>query len=164
MRKSPLILSMILLSLTLIMGCSSEVDDATKAAEKYKNVEYTIKVSDDLFSEESILARNEEMKPYFTEYYTEKAIGSRITTIPFQIANKQKLSLKPDNLKFTLSEQKKNIVELKYTCDLVLLDKEDKESKRVPLEGILTMFDVDGQWLVQGDRFDSEALMKLIYD
>lgn len=45
-----------------------------------------------------------------------------------------------------------------------MLDKDDKESKRVPLEGILTMFDVDGQWLVQGDRFDSEALMKLIYD
>lgn len=46
--------------------------------------------------------------------------------------------------------------------DLVLLDKDDKESKRVPLEGILTLFDVDGKWLVQGDRFDTVALMNLI--
>lgn len=107
MRKSPLILSMILLSLALIIGCSSEVDDATKAAEKYKNVEYTVKASEDLMSDESILARNEEMKPYFTEYFTEKAIASRITTIPIKIADKQKLSLKPENLKFNLSEQKK---------------------------------------------------------
>ncbi|WP_313640314.1 hypothetical protein [Paenibacillus sp.] len=164
MRKSPLILCMILLSLTLIMGCSSEVDDATKAAEKYKNVEYTIKASEDLMSVESILARNEEMKPYFTEYFSEKAIATRITTIPLTIADKQKLSLKPENLKFTLSEQKKDIIELDYIVDLVLLDKDDKESKRVPLEGIMTMFNVDGQWLVQGDRFDTESLMKLIYD
>ncbi|MDH6427138.1 hypothetical protein MKY14_04800 [Paenibacillus sp. FSL R5-0887] len=162
MRKSPLILSMILLSLALIMGCSSEVDDATKAAEKYKNIEYTVKASEDLMSDESILARNEEMKPYFTEYFSEKAIANRITTIPFKIADTQKLSLKPENLKFNLSEQKKDIVELKYTVDLVLLDKDDKESKRVPLEGILTLFDVDGKWLVQGDRFDTVALMNLI--
>lgn len=31
-----------------------------------------------------------------------------------------------------------------YTVDLVLLDKKDKEVKRVPLEGVLTMLDVDG--------------------
>ncbi|WP_339315306.1 hypothetical protein [Paenibacillus sp. FSL R10-2734] len=164
MRKSPLILSIILLTLTLIMGCSSEVDDATKAAEIYKNVEYTVKASEDILSEDTVLARIEEMKTYYTEYFSEKAIASRITTIPLTIADKQKLSLKPENLKFTLSEQKKDIIELDYTVDLVLLDKDDKESKRVPLEGLLTLFNVDGKWLVQGDRFDTVALSKLIYD
>lgn len=164
MRRSPFILCMMLLSLALIMGCNSATDDATKAAEKYKQAEYTVKMSDDLLSIESAEARNNEMKPYLTESYFKKATASRITTLPLSIADKQKLSLKPENLKFKLYEHKKDIVELDYTVDLVLLDKDNKESTRVPLEGILTMSEVDGQWLVQGDRFDTEALMKLIYD
>lgn len=162
MRKFTALLSLMVLSLALIMGCSSNLDEATKAAEKYKNAEYTVKFSEDLLSEESILTRNEEMKPFFTDYFSEKAVSSRYTVIPLQAAYKQNLSLKPDNLKFSLSDQKEDIVELKYTVDLVLLDEEDKESRRVPLEGILTLFDVEGQWLVQGDRFDNAAFSELI--
>jgi hypothetical protein len=164
MRKSLWLLITTLLSLALIMGCSSNVDDAMKAAEKYKKFEYTVKVSEDLLSNESAEQRNKELKPFFTEYFYEKAVSSRYTTIPLQVAYKQKLSLQPENLIFSLSEQKKDIIELKYTVDLVLLDKEEKESDRVPLEGILTLFDVDGQWLIQGDRFDKDAFKKLIYD
>lgn len=162
MRKFTALLSLMVLSLALIMGCSSKTDGAVKAAEKYKNVEYTVKASEDLLSEESILARNEEMKPFFTDYFSEKAVSSRYTGLPLKVAYKHKVSLKPDNLKFSLSDQKEDIVELKYTVDLVLLDEEDKESKRVPLEGILTLFDVEGQWLVQGDRFDNAAFSELI--
>lgn len=164
MRKLMMLMSLMVLSLAFITGCNSNVDEATKAAEKYKNAEYTVKATEDLFSEESIGARNEEMTSYFTDYFSEKAVSSRYTALPFQVAYKHKLSLKPDNLKFSLSDQKKDIVELKYTVDLVMLDEEDKESRRVPLEGILTLFDVDGQWLVQGDRFDKEAFNKLTND
>lgn len=164
MRKLLMLMSLVVLSLALITGCSSNVDEATKAAEKYKNAEYTVKATEDLFSEESIGARNKEMTLFFTDYFTEKAVSSRYTALPLQVAYKHKLSLQPDNLKFSLSDQKKDIVELKYTVDLVMLDEEDKESRRVPLEGILTLFDVDGQWLVQGDRFDNEAFRKLICD
>lgn len=168
MRKFLGLLSTVILSFVLMTGCSqaasdtAKVDDAVKAAEYYKNVEYDIKASEDILSETSIQQRNEEMKPFFTESFYEKAVNSRYTTLPLEASHKQKLSLKPENLQFKLEEQKKDIVELNYSVDLVLLDQAGKESQRIPMEGILTLFDVNGQWLVQGDRFDNPAFRKLI--
>ncbi|MNI77064.1 hypothetical protein D3C73_1333330 [compost metagenome] len=82
--------------------------------------------------------------------------------LPLRVAYKHKLAVSPDNLQFTLSDgKKKDIAELKYTVDLVLSDQEGREQQRAPLEGILTLFKVDGQWLVQGDRFDNTAFNKL---
>ncbi|MRN55434.1 hypothetical protein [Paenibacillus monticola] len=168
MKRISMVAKCIILSFVLITGCSqaasntAEVDDAVKAAENYKNVEYDIKASADILSETSIQQRNEEMKPFFTESFYEKAVNYRYTTLPLEASQKQKLSLKPENLQFKLEEQKKDIVELNYTVDLVLLDQEGKESQRIPMEGILTLFEVNGEWLVQGDRFDNPAFKKLI--
>lgn len=168
MRKFPWLISTVILSFALITGCSqsasdtAEVEDAVKAAEKYKNVEYDIKASEDILSEASIQQRNEEMKPFFTDYFYTKALDTRYTLLPLQASYTQKLSLKPENLQFNLEEQKEDIIELKYTLDLVLLDQESKESQRIPMEGILTLVDVNGQWLVQGDQFDNPAFKKLI--
>ncbi|WP_410514939.1 hypothetical protein PaeBR_11415 [Paenibacillus sp. BR2-3] len=172
MRKCPWLFGIIFLSLALITGCNetasnddkatAEVDNAVKAAEKYINVEYDIKASEDILSDESVQKRNEEMKPFFTEYFFKKAADTRYTLLPLQIAHKQKLSLKPENLHFNVEKQKKGIIELEYTLDLLLLDQEGKENKRIPMEGILTLFDVKGQWLVQGDRYDEPAFEKLI--
>lgn len=39
-----------------------------------------------------------------------------------------------------------------------------KERKRVPLEGGLILVNVNGQWLVQGDRLDAPAFEKLIVE
>lgn len=161
-----LILVGILAACTTLKGNDTSngqiVDEAIKAAETYKITEYNVKASQDILSDESIQKRNEELKPFFTEEFVKKAVDTRYTLLPLQVANKQQLSLKPENLKFSLSDQKKDIVELKYTVDLVLLDQEGNESNRVSLEGILTLFDVNGQWLVQGDRYDSNSFNKLI--
>lgn len=142
---------------------SAELDAALKIATDYKNTEYTVKASEDVMSIESIRQRNEVMKPYFTDDFYQKAVSTRYTALPLQVVQKQKLSIQPDHLTFTLSDgQKQDIAELKYTVDLVLLDLEGQEQQRVPLEGILTLFKVEGQWLVQGDRFDNAAFSKLI--
>ncbi|ULO07102.1 hypothetical protein H1230_29885 [Paenibacillus sp. 19GGS1-52] len=168
MRKFLGLLSTVILSFALITGCSqaasdtAEVDDAVKAAENYKNVEYDINASENILSETSIQQRNEEIQPFLTESFYEKAVNTGYTTLPLKVSYKQKLSVKPENLQFKLEEQKKDIVELNYTVDLVLLDQGGKESQRVPMEGILTLFEVNGQWLVQGDRFDNPAFRKLI--
>lgn len=136
---------------------------AVQAATEYKNSEYTVKDYADVLSEESIEQRNDAMRSYLTEDFYQKAVSTRYTALPLQVVQKQQMSVKPENLKFTLTDgTKKDIVELKYNVDLVMLDQKGKENKRVPMEGILTMFNVDGQWLVQGDRFDNAAFNKLI--
>lgn len=140
-----------------------ELDAALKAATEYKNTEYTVKASADILSEESVEQRNEVMKPYFTEDFYQKAVSTRYSLLPLQVVHKQQLSIQPDNLQFTLSDgQKQDIAELRYTVDLLLLNEEGQEQQRVPMEGILTLFKVEGTWLVQGDRFDNAAFSKLI--
>ncbi|WP_054943274.1 hypothetical protein, partial [Paenibacillus ihuae] len=85
------------------------------------------------------------------------------TALPLQVVHKQQLSIQPDNLQLTLSDgHKQDIAELKYTLDLVLLNEKGQEQKRVPMEGLLTLFKIEGAWLVQGDRFDNAAFSKLI--
>lgn len=166
MRKISWLLSALVLSLVFMTGCNSntsKVDAAIKAADKYKHLEYEVNYSEDILHEDSVIQRNDEMKPLLTENFYQKAVDTRVTILPLQVAHKQQASLKPENLQFsTHNDQKKDIVELKYTVDLVLLDQEGQEKQRVPMEGILTLFDVDGHWLIQGDRLDSVAFRDLI--
>ncbi|AIQ53422.1 hypothetical protein [Paenibacillus sp. FSL R7-0331] len=139
-----------------------EINDATLAAKDYKELEYEVKLTEDILSEESIEARNETMKGFYTEYFSKQAVDLRITVLPLQAAKKQQASLKPENLVFNLVGQKPDVVELRYNVDLVLLDQDRKEKERVPLEGVLTLFKENEKWLIQGDRFDSPAFQKLI--
>lgn len=138
------------------------VRNAIDAATKYKNVEYNVPSYDESLSEESIKKRNDEMKNYLTENFYKKAVDTRYTLLPLQAADKNHVSMKPENLNFIVKDQKNNSVDISYTVDLVLLDLSNKETNRVPIEGILTLSNIKGKWLVQGDRFDSAAFNKLI--
>lgn len=189
--RNKLLLGSVVLSLALFTGCSQDnlnnekqntnsasentvtnngestsinkeaVKEAIKAAQEYKNIEYTVENSEDVLSEDAVQSRNEELKPFLTESFYTNAVDTRYTTLPLTIADKQKLSIKPENLIFNLVDDKNDIIELRYNVDLVLIDQGDKESKRVPLEGILTLKNVNDNWLVQGDRYDSAAFNKL---
>lgn len=141
---------------------SDTIQEAIEAGTQYKNTEYEVAYSADLLSIEAIQQRNEQMTPFFTEYFAEKAVSTRYTGLPLQAAHVQQASVTSENLEFSLSEDKGDVIELKYYVDLVLLDQDGAEQQRVPLEGILTLFDVEDQWLVQGDRFDSNTFMKLV--
>jgi outer membrane murein-binding lipoprotein Lpp len=189
--RNKLLFGSIVLSLALFTGCSQDnlnnekqntnsasentvtnngegnsinkeaVEEAIKAAQEYKNIEYTVENSEDVLSEDAVQSRNEELKPFLTESFYTNAVDTRYTTLLLTITDKQKLSIKPENLKFNLVDDKNDIIELRYNVDLVLIDQGDKESKRVPLEGILTLKNVNDNWLVQGDRYDSAAFNKL---
>ncbi|WP_025689120.1 hypothetical protein [Paenibacillus zanthoxyli] len=191
MRKFQWLLSTISLSLALMTGCNAsasntgpesaapanesskpsnedkaaaEVHDAVKAAEKYKNAEYEIKASEDILSAESVHKRNEAIKPYLTEQFYKKASNTRYTILPLTVSDKQKVSLKPKNLQFNLKEQKEDTVLLNYKLNLLFLDQEGKETKHIPIDGILTLFYVNGKWLVQGDTFDVNTFKEFIVE
>ncbi|AIQ11586.1 hypothetical protein [Paenibacillus durus] len=174
MRKFQWLLSTISLSLALMTGCNAsapntgpestaaanessnsstkdiaaaEVNDAVKAAEKYKNAEYEIKASEDILSAESVEQRNAAIKPYLTEQFYEKASSTRYTILPLKVADKQKVSLKPVDLQCDLREKRENTILLNYKLNLLFLDQEGKETKRIPIDGILTLFYVMGNGL-----------------
>lgn len=138
------------------------VQDAIQAAEAYKTKEYSVTASKDLLSDDSILARMEEMKPYFTEHFSEKAVRTRYTIVPFHAAHIQHTSLHPDNLSFSISGREENMIDLIYEVDLVLGDDVSSDSERVPMQGTLTLSYEEGKWLVQEDHFDSVAFNDLI--
>lgn len=148
---------------------TAEVNDAIKVAEEYKIAEYEIKYSEDIISTESVQKRNEDLKPYLTENFYEKASNTRLTTIPLEVVYKQSISLKPEDLQIKLKEKKiipkennLKVVVLNYSLSLVFLDQEGKESNRIPIDGMLTLFETKGQWLIQGDAFDVDIFRPLI--
>ncbi|AKG33521.1 hypothetical protein [Paenibacillus durus] len=143
---------------------TTEVNDAIKAAENYKNAEYEINASEDILSVESVHKRNETIKPYLTEQFYEKASNTRYTLLPLKVADKQKVSLKLVDLQCDLREKKENIVVLNYKLNLLFLNQEGKETKRIPIDGILTLFNINGQWLVQGDTFDVNTFKDFIVE
>ncbi|WP_338540753.1 hypothetical protein [Paenibacillus tundrae] len=163
-RLKGTLLTILIVLLTIATGCdnSKEVNQAIQAGEAYKNVEYTVSYHEDIFSEQSVLERNKLIKPYLTEQYYAKAELNRYTTMPFNIVQKQQLSLEPENLAFEpLNQPTEDTYDLHYTLDLVLLDQDGNEVKRVPSKGLLTMMKVEGKWLVQADEPDWKVLAEL---
>lgn len=138
------------------------VQEAIQAAEAYKTKEYSVTASEDMLSDDSILARTEEMKPYFTEHFSEKALRTRYTVVPFHAAHIRNTSLHPENLSFSISGREENMIDLIYEVDLVLGDDVSSDSERVPMQGTLTLSYEEGKWLVQEDHFDSVAFNDLI--
>lgn len=138
------------------------VQEAIRAAEAYKTKEYSVTASEDMLSDESIFARTEEMKPYFTEHFSEKAIKTRYTVVPYHAAHIQHTSLHPENLSFSVSGREENMIDLIYEVDLVLGDDVSSDNERVPMQGTLTLSYEEGKWLVQEDHFDSVAFNDLI--
>lgn len=138
------------------------IQGAIQAAEAYKIKEYSVAASEDLLSDESIFARTEEMKPYFTEHFSEKAIKTRYTVVPYHAAHIQHTSLHPENLSFSVSGREENMIDLIYEVDLVLGDDVSSDNERVPMQGTLTLSYEEGKWLVQEDHFDSVAFNDLI--
>ncbi|MEK3785281.1 hypothetical protein [Paenibacillus sp. FSL K6-1230] len=138
------------------------VQEAIQAAEAYKTKEYSVTASEDMLSDDSILARTKEMKPYFTEHFSEKALRTRYTVVPFHAAHIRNTSLHPENLSFSISAREENMIDLIYEVDLVLGDDVSSDSERVPMQGTLTLSYEEGKWLVQEDHFDSVAFNDLI--
>ncbi|KAA9005817.1 hypothetical protein F4V43_06995 [Paenibacillus spiritus] len=139
-----------------------ETRAAAKAAESYKQAEYTIRHSDNLLSEASIRQRNDEMRAHLTSDFWTRAVNRRYTLLPLEISVRQKVSLRPENLRFQVCDQTENAVLLDYSADLVLLDGSGQETRRVPVEGRLTLTSAEGDWRVQGDAWDDAALRDLI--
>ncbi|OAX50812.1 hypothetical protein [Paenibacillus sp. AD87] len=136
-----------------------EIEEATKVAENYKTKEYTINDIPET-SEEIVVERNKEIEPFFAENLKEKPVNASNIALALQAAETQQASLNPENMKFTVYQVLEDYVDLDYTMDLVL-EKQDGQSERVPLEGRLTLINKNGEWLIQADDFDKAAFTKL---
>ncbi|WP_336783478.1 hypothetical protein [Paenibacillus illinoisensis] len=136
-----------------------EIEEAIKVAETYKTKEYTINDIPEI-SEEIVVERNKELEPFFAENLEEKPVNASTIALALQAAETQQASLNPENMKFTVYQVLEDYVDLDYTMDLVL-EKHDRQSERVPLEGRLTLINKNGEWLIQADDFDKAAFAKL---
>ncbi|MGD0030848.1 hypothetical protein SLT67_05755 [Paenibacillus illinoisensis] len=136
--------------------------EATIAAEVFKTKEYTIdEVPESPLPEDVVLERYAEMEPYYAERYADKPVNYSYALLALNAAQIQQASLQPENMKFTVYQELENYVDLDYTMDLVL-DQQNGNLERVPLEGRLSLIKKDGNWLIQADDFDNKAFLKLI--
>ncbi|MBE7683922.1 hypothetical protein [Paenibacillus sp. P13VS] len=138
------------------------IQEATIAAEVFKTKEYTIgEVPESPLPEDALLERYAEMEPYYAERYADKPVNYSYVLLALKAAEIQQASLQPENMKFTVYQELEDYVDLDYTMDLVL-DQQNGNLERVPLEGRLSLVNKDGKWLIQADDFDSKAFLKLI--
>ncbi|WP_416296610.1 hypothetical protein ACM7Q1_06520 [Paenibacillus illinoisensis] len=138
------------------------IQEATISAEVFKTKEYTIgDVPESPLPEDAILERYAEMEPYYAERYADKPVNYSYVLLALKAAEIQQASLQPENMKFTVYQELEDYVDLDYTMDLVL-DQQNGNLERVPLEGRLSLVKKDGKWLIQADEFDSKAFLKLI--
>lgn len=166
-KKLLSIIGLTLLVAILVTGCSgaaisNEYEKAMKAAETYKLKEYTInEIPENPLTEKAIIQRIEEMEPFFADSFEEKPVNMSSILLALEATKTQQATLKPENMNFTVYQEEENYVDLDYTMDL-LVEKKSGDSERASLEGRLTLVNKDGKWLIQADRIDLPAFLKLI--
>ncbi|GAA0388746.1 hypothetical protein [Paenibacillus motobuensis] len=142
---------------------AAAVEEATELAKAYKLAEYEVDYVEDLESGEAYQNILEKIKPYLTDQYFERKVRDRSLLVI--ISNKQKVSLRPDNLQFDFRNQQEDIVSLNYKVDIIMFNADNKEQDRIPIEGQITVKRVNEQWLIQGDRaYGFDAVKCYVYD
>ncbi|WP_028592432.1 hypothetical protein [Paenibacillus massiliensis] len=140
----------------------NSIEEAIKAAEAYKLKEYTIsEVPETPLAEEILSKRNEEMEPFFAQSFQEKPVHLSHVSLVLRVAESQQALTRPENMEFEVSQEAENYVDLDYTMDF-LLEKENGDSERIPLKGVLTLVNKNEKWLVQADNFDKLAFKDLV--
>lgn len=194
MRKLVSVMSTVLLSSAMIMGCTESkttdpvqettlltneqnmptsekatAQDEQKALDmslEYKKTELTVDYADyeDTLTVEGLLAKGETLKPFLTEKNYESYMANRYATLPLMVADKEKALLHPDNILVEIKESKKDWILVEYRLNLVFTDREGKQLKNVPLSGDITFLQDQGEWRIQDDTYNIKDLQNIAYE
>ncbi|MFS0872612.1 hypothetical protein [Paenibacillus xylanilyticus] len=194
MRKLVCVMSAVLLSSAMIMGCteSETIDraqetttptnepsmetnqkataqDEQKALEmslEYKKTELTVDYADyeDTLTVEGVLAKGETIKPFLTEKNYESYMANRYATLPLLVADKEKALLHPENMLVEIKESKNDWILVEYRLNLVFTDREGKQLKNIPLSGDITFLQDQGEWRIQDDTYNIKELQNIAYE
>ncbi|GAB1158429.1 hypothetical protein YWY31_44540 [Paenibacillus illinoisensis] len=194
MRKLVSVMSTVLLSSAMIMGCTeskttdpvqettpptnqqniptsekADAQDEQKALDmsmEYKKTELTVDYADyeDTLTVEGLLAKGETIKPFLTEKNYESYMANRYATLPLMVADKEKALLHPENILVEIKESKNDWILVEYRLNLVFTDREGKQLKNTPLSGDITFLQDQGEWRIQDDTYNIKDLQNIAYE
>lgn len=194
MRKLVSVMSTVLLSSAMIMGCTESkttdpvqetiqptnqqniptskkatAQDEQKALDmslEYKKTELTVDYADyeDTLTVEGLLAKGETIKPFLTEKNYESYMANRYATLPLMVADKEKALLHPENILVEIKESKNDWILVEYRLNLVFNDREGKQLKNIPLSGDITFLQDQGEWRIQDDTYNIKDLQNIVYE
>ncbi|MBU5355090.1 hypothetical protein KQI74_22660 [Paenibacillus barcinonensis] len=148
----------------LLTGCNTvEESAAIKVARDYKTTEFNLDVID-ASSPERIEKQLESTELYLTEDYYFKQYNTKNISLPLQVAEKEQAVLSTKDLQFNVNNKNnddENII-LNYSFILLLNNKESRQNKKINVEGLLTLKEINGKWLIQNDEYNIDELKKLL--
>ncbi|WP_405154859.1 hypothetical protein [Paenibacillus sp. FSL K6-0108] len=153
---------------------TTEVPPASESDEKamlttadlYKKAEFTVDKYDEehTMTREALEAKGEILKPFLTSKYFVAKMADRNIALPLQVANKESVTLHPEDMNFSVKENRGDSLLITYTLNLILTDKNGKETRNIPLEGDITFLQENNQWLIQDDTYNIKELQNLVYE
>lgn len=149
--------------ITLLVGCNTpDENSAIKVARNYKIVELTIA---DVSSPEKIEKQMEKVESFLTEEFYYEQYESKNIFLPLQIAQKENFALAPKELHFNVNNTNEKTILLNYSLELILTDKNNnKNNTKIDLVGLLTLEQVNGDWLIKNDEYNIEELIDLAFE
>ncbi|MGC5775476.1 hypothetical protein [Paenibacillus pabuli] len=152
---------------------TTEVSQASESDEKamlitanqYKKAEFTGDEYDEehTMTREAVEAKGDILKPFLTSKYYVAKMADRNIALPLQVANKESVTLHPEDMNFSVKENRGDSLLITYTLNLILTDKNGKEARSIPLEGDITFLQENNQWLIQDDTYNIKELQNLVY-
>jgi hypothetical protein len=146
---------------------ASESDEKAMltTADQYKKAEFTVDEYDEehTMTREALEAKGEILKPFLTSRYYVAKMADRNIALPLQVANKESVTLHPEDMSFSVKENRGDSLLITYTLNLILTDKNGQEARHIPLEGDITFLQENNQWLIQDDTYNIKELQNLVY-
>ncbi|MFS0873187.1 hypothetical protein [Paenibacillus xylanilyticus] len=151
-------------SFIFLIGCNTHEENAAiKAARGYKTTEFNLDVLD-ASSPERIEKQMQSTESYLTEEYYYEQYDSKNISLPLQIAEKEKALLSTKDLKFNVKNNNGKRIIINYSFKLSIQNKETSENKHIDIEGLLTLEESKGNWLIQKDDYNIDELKMLLSD
>ncbi|WP_046216377.1 hypothetical protein [Paenibacillus wulumuqiensis] len=151
-----------------------QVQAAIAVAKKYKETEYTVPDYKNLDIEfqiptetddppklpPSIQQHYDQLLQYATESALTYTLENRLLDVPLRLAIHGKSPVSPQQLELHADPvlKVKGIMEIDYKMNIQL----DRTKEQLPLEGTMQLQQIDGQWKVIHDAYDSTDLSNLI--
>jgi len=106
---------------------ASESDEKAMltTADQYKKAEFTVDEYDEehTMTREALEAKGEILKPFLTSRYYVAKMADRNIALPLQVANKESVTLHPEDMSFSVKENRGDSLLITYTLNLILTDK-----------------------------------------
>ncbi|OMF23817.1 MULTISPECIES: hypothetical protein [Paenibacillus] len=136
----------------------SDIQSVTEVATQFKLTEFEVNDYKKTITPDWVEQRKSKLEPLMTTSFLKKQADNRRIALPLELASLEKTNLTLEDLKIQEKNATKESMEITYSGNLVLKDKNEK----IPLEGQLTFLKENDTWKVNNDIYNVEKLQEVL--